>query len=322
MRSLFKDCSGPKPSAPPPKLPEFALDRSGQITKLRCTPLLRTKMKPGPVANEDCVELGEQILEWAAQISEAVAAGKLSTDEPPLPPKLLKDPTKPLTQEEEQMLAQHYHTWGSIAARNRLAMSCIRLAQSAAYQYRRPDVRKDELANQAMVGLLRAAETFDPSRGYRFTTYASRWIRAKLQRLLQSHDKQTQPPMVGTEMQATAEGRRVRVRAQVKYFSEPVFDESDPAEFGDKLADRTADVEAQVSSSQIKTQVREIAAEIVAEMGDDRVAIVINDRLLTDEPKTFQEIGEKVGLSREGVRLIEAKILKRFRHKAERRGVR
>ena len=172
-------------------------------------PLSLGRQQPGPNAPKP--NNPTQALEQACQILGLVATGALPTDGPALPTHLYNESDASLSREDESVLAYHYQTYGSIRARNRLAMGIDRFACRQARRFKNGVGRSAELdllIQAARLGVLRAAQDFDPSRGFRFITYAAPWILHKLQRLVFSENPVTQFPVPGAPMQVKEKADR------------------------------------------------------------------------------------------------------------------
>jgi RNA polymerase sigma factor (sigma-70 family) len=281
---------------------------------------LRAKRRPGP-PGADAVQGPEAALEDAARILELVEDGTLTQATlPPLniPLNKMGKPTRKLTAEEESELGYRIQTWGDVDARNILVMANLGLVHLVANQLRRPGYRHEDLVQEGTLGLLRATETFEPDRGIRFSTYCVFWIRAKVQRLLQKNDREELPVVPGAEMQDN-NGRRRRPRARALSLDAPVgTDDGEDRLFGDTIADGSFTPEHQVLQQQRDQAVDEALHDIALQLGDERLGVIIEERMLADEPATLAVLGEQLHLSREGARLLEGKVLRLARERLQR----
>lgn len=224
-------------------------------------------------------------------------------------------------------------------ARERLAVSNLRLALSIARRYLGWGLPLDDLVQEANIGLLKAVDRFDWRKGFRFSTYATWWIRQQVTRAVADKGKTIRTPvhlhemMMRTEREADATeretGRRpsaaelaramsvspAKVAAMLARMDEPApLHEPDSA--GVFLDDVMADTDAPDPS--LTTERAELAAALrrfLAEL-EPRAAEVMTTRfgLGEDESRTLEETGEIFGVTRERIRQIEAKSLRKLRH--------
>lgn len=278
---------------------------------------LKAERKPGPKGQNSPLE-AEQDLLRASRVIELVERGELRTDVPdtphPIPVDATGRPLRRLTPEDEQELARRIQTYGDIDARNTMVLANIGLVHLVANQMRRPDLRYDDLVQEGTLGLLRATETFDPTRGVRFSTYCVYWIRAKIQRFMQRLDRDDLPAISGADMQENDRGQRVRPRARRLSLDASVDAEEDRT-LGDLVANDTTTPEDTALKTERERKVDRVLREIADELADPRLNVIIERRLLSEEPRTLAELGEELSLSREGARLLEAKILRRARQR-------
>jgi RNA polymerase sigma factor (sigma-70 family) len=294
--------------------------RMEEPTRLFAQSPLRSKRRPGPPGVD--AKMGPELdLEDAARILEMVGDGTLPSSAPPpldIPRNAMGKPLRKLTAEDESMLGYRIQTWGDVEARNVLVMANLGLVHLVANQLRRPSHRHEDLVQEGTLGLLRATETFDPDRGIRFSTYCVFWIRAKIQRLLQRNDREELPVVPGAEMQ-DQNGRRRRPRARAMSLDAPAgHDDGEDRLLGDTIADGQANPEHMVLQRQRDVAVGAALQDIAVELGDSRLATIIDQRILADEPATLAVLGEQLHLSREGARLLEGKVVKLARQRLHR----
>lgn len=294
-----------------------AADLSGNARMLSQHPL-RARRRPGS-PGADVKPRPEQELEDAVRVLELIAAGVLpSSSAPPLPVPVdaAGKPRRRLTAEDERALAERIQTWGDIDARNALVLANLGLVHLVANQMRRTGIRYDDLVQEGTLGLLRATETFEPDRNVRFSTYCVYWIRAKIQRLLQRLDRDDTPAIAGAQMETLVSGRRRRPRARSISIDTPM-DEHDDRSMGDVLADHSENPERATLRCERDSAVAHVLDGICREIGDPRLQTIIQKRLLADEPETLAVVGDRLNLSREGVRLLEHKVLKLARQRLD-----
>lgn len=265
---------------------------------------LRLKRKPGPKPAES-PSAAEQDMAHAVYLLDLISQGKVkpSTQETR---KTVDKTSKRLTALAEQELAIRVQTYGDIDARNELVSKNLGLVHLVANQFFRPPFRYEDLAQEGILGLIRATETFDPDRGIRFSTYSVYWIRAKIQRLIQKNDKDDRPdylPFTTENRESTSRKRGFSIS-----FETTQFDDSMPLE--EVIASKAKDPEKMYLDKEKETRLRAALKSVAEDMKDHRMHALIGKRLLTDNPESLTELGKKLDLSREGVRLLEKKILR------------
>jgi RNA polymerase primary sigma factor len=253
-----------------------------------------------------------------------------------------------LTAEEEVELAKRIEE-GDAEAKERMINSNLRLVVSLAKRYQGQDLPLLDLIQEGILGLIRAAEKFDWRRGYKFSTYATFWIRQAIQRGIANkartiripvHIGQRERKIARVERELQAElGRpptdeEVAERAEIKVsdieelrdaaravtsLDRPIGDEGEAA-FGDLLPSDAPEPEEEVEVS-----LRSEALQRALDQLPDREREVVKMRFGvngTGEPIPLRETGRRMGLSPERVRQLEGKALKRLAATREMEGLR
>lgn len=241
-----------------------------------------------------------------SQASDLVSWGEDSREKetiafPDIPLKANGVPKRRLTNEEEAALTYRFHRYGDLRARDILMLSQMGLLYIIANRYRVKLGNKfDDAVQEAYCkGLTRAAELFDPDKGMRFSTYASGWIKADIGRFA---NKEKDAATAGVE------GLR-GVRHSLIPLESPVGGGE-----GLTVVDTCMDT-SKFSADQIAIRnetsrvVRSCVERAAAKMNDSRIASIVQDRLLSDEPQELRVLGERHSVSRERIRQIEAKLV-------------
>jgi RNA polymerase primary sigma factor len=242
-----------------------------------------------------------------------------------------------LTAPQEVELAKRIER-GDLLAKQQMIQSNLRLVVSIAKNYRNQGLPFLDLIQEGTLGLIRAVEKFDWRRGFKFSTYATWWIRQAVARALADKARTIRMPVhiverlqkmnraertlwtqLGREptLEEIAEEaslplhQALEVRAAARAstsLDQPVGDAED-AVFGDFVAG-----EGPLPEEQVELSLRSQALkEALAALSDrERQVVVLRYGLTDAEPKTLEEIGRRLGLTRERVRQIELDSLKRL----------
>lgn len=210
----------------------------------------------------------------------------------------------PLTRAEEVALARRART-GETAAHEALFNHNVAFALMLARQWSTGSgVGLDDLTQEAMIGLHKAVERFDPNKGNRFTSYAAWWIRAYLGKHIREFRTTIRPPS------NEKPGQPKHVRLIQSSLDAPVNGE-DGMTFLDFLADASADPAWDVVRKDVAERVRARLAIRFKQMRGMEQDIILY-RLMSNE-KNLEDIGDEWGLSRERIRQLQKQLLPKLR---------
>jgi RNA polymerase primary sigma factor len=288
-----------------------------------------------PLDTPDLADAGEEEVDLDITVPEGI-----SIDDPVR--MYLKEIGRvPLLSADEEIDLAKRMEMGEEEAKRRLAEANLRLVVSIAKRYVGRGMLFLDLIQEGNLGLIKAVEKFDYRKGYKFSTYATWWIRQAITRaiadqartiripvhmvetinklirvsrqLLQELGREPAPEEIAAEMDISVE----RVREIMKIAQEPVsletpIGEEEDSHLGDFIEDQDAPAPAEAASFMLlKEQLEEVLETLT-----EREKKVLRLRFGLDDgrSRTLEEVGHHFGVTRERIRQIEAKALRKLRH--------
>ena len=240
-----------------------------------------------------------------------------------------------LTAEEEVHFARRALK-GCEASRKRMIVSNLRLVVKIARRYNNRGLALLDLIEEGNLGLIRAVEKFDPERGFRFSTYATWWIRQTIERAIMNQTRTIRLPIhVVKELnvylraareldhEPTAEdialhldkpidevSKMLRLNERISSVDTPIGGENDKALLDILADDNESSPEDELQDSNIKQNIVSWLQELNAKQ---REVLARRFGLMGYEPSTLEDVGAEIGLTRERVRQIQVEGLRRLK---------
>lgn len=252
-----------------------------------------------------------------------------------------------LSEEEERKLIYQFKEQGDLKAAQTLITSHLRLAVKIAMTYRRYGLPTADLISEANIGLMQAVKKFDTSKNVRLSTYAILWIKAALNDFVLRSWSLVKIGTVAAQKKLFYNLGRIKARLGLydnkelepkvvkKIADELVVDEKDVVEMNrrlsgdsslntkaydsddetiekiDLIADKSQNQEMSLAAKQEREFKKQILAKSLAKL-NEREQYIVKNRMLTENPLTLDEIGEKFNISRERVRQIEKRAFEKL----------
>ena len=261
-----------------------------------------------------------------------------------------------LDAETELALARAWRDERSEAALHRLINAYMRLAISTAGKYRRYGAPMNDLIQEAGIGLMKAANKFDPERGVRFSTYAVWWIKASIQEFVMRNwslvrtgstssqkslffnlkrvqaQLEREAEQVGERLEGDELQNRIAVELGVPLRDVQMMQgrlsgsdyslnavqsgEEEGREWLDTIADEGPGADESVEHENDTRKLRDWLKQALSILSS-RERVIIRARKLVDEPRTLEDLGRELGVSKERVRQLEVQALGKMRKRLE-----
>jgi len=250
---------------------------------------------------------------------------------------------EPLSQDEEQRLARLLRDHQDRDAARKLVTSNLKLVVKVAFLYNKVYSNLMDLIQEGNVGLLQAVRKFDPDRGTRLSTYATWWIKAyiikfildnfrivrvgttndrrkilmnlrKEKRKLEAQGIAASPQLIAQALDVSEEDV-IAVEKSIQSFDlsldQKVADDSDSS-YLDYLASTEELIDERLASGQLKEFIDSKLSEFASGLSE-KEQIILQQRLIAEEPLTLQAIADKYGVTREAIRISEKRLVEKIK---------
>ena len=243
---------------------------------------------------------------------------------------------EPLDREAERQLAIKWAA-GDKRAGEKIVEACLPFVIAVALEYRRWGVPLEDIIQQGNLGLLRAAKKFDPEKECRLATYAVYWIRAEIReyvvrayrvvrlgttkgerRALRAYrtTRETDPKKLAEVSGLAPE--RIEMLLPLLAAREASLDAATPdsAPVVERMSSHAPTPEDEAGSNELRARARGAVASALRAL-TEREQMIIRERMMNDDPLTLQELGQRLGVSKERVRQLEERARGKLRTELE-----
>jgi RNA polymerase sigma-32 factor len=250
-----------------------------------------------------------------------------------------------LTREEETELAIRYAEAGDVDAAARLVTANLRLVVKLAYEYRRAYRNMMDLIQEGNMGLMQAVKKFDPYRGVKLSSYAAWWIRAYMLRYILANWRMVKLGTTQAQRKLFFNLNKEKARLSAMGIEPTVTEiakqldvtEKDVEDMDKRMARSDASLDTPVNEGDGRQIARvelmptdETAPDLATESAElgrllrthltefrkglsGKDLVIFDERLVADDPRTLQDLGDQFGVSRERVRQLEARMTGKLR---------